>query len=326
MRLRGAAPVLWRGPGECQIGAEAGNAVVLSGMSAAEQRLIDRLDEGTDRLSLSRSARLSDLPLRRAHELVSMLREGGVLCEDPLPSAERDADDVLYWERLCSPGGASARARRLGEARLAVLGRVDEGAPGVIAREAVALLAEAGVGSILVEDPSLDAALGESFPTTARRAPLRALPDLMLTVEPHLIDPVRARSLARADAPHLPVVVREVSVRVGPLLEPGRELCAACLDLHEQDADPRWPAVATQERGLPAPRIERLLAHQAAGLVARTVLEVLAGGPGQWAGRSLEISGTEPLGLERRWQPHPECACAALQPVCSRTMARTASE
>ncbi|WP_159626336.1 thiamine biosynthesis protein ThiF [Actinomyces sp. zg296] len=313
MRLRGASPVLWRGPGECQIGAEAGNAIVLTGMSAAEQRLIDRLDEGIDRVSLSRSARLAGLPLRRAHELVGRLREAGMLHEEPFPGGGRKADDLLYWERLRSPGGASARARRLGEARLAVLGRFDDGAPGLIAREATALLAEAGVGTVLAEDPALDAAVAQSFPTTARRAPLRAVPDLMLTVEPHLIDPIRARSLARADAPHLPVVVREVSVRVGPLLEPGRALCAACLDLHERDADPRWPVVATQERGLPAPRIERLLAHQASGLVARTVLEALADGPGTWAGRSLEISGAEPLGLERQWLPHPECACAALE-------------
>ena len=64
MRLRGASPVLWRGPGECQIGAESGNAVVLTGMSTAEQRLIDSLDQGVDRVSLSRSARLADLPLR----------------------------------------------------------------------------------------------------------------------------------------------------------------------------------------------------------------------------------------------------------------------
>ncbi|WP_017177090.1 hypothetical protein [Actinomyces timonensis] len=313
MRLRGASPVLWRGPGECQIGAESGNAVVLTGMSTAEQRLIDSLDQGVDRVSLSRSARLADLPLRRANELVVMLREGGMLREGPLPSGEREADDLLYWERLRSPGGATARARRLGEARLAVLGGPIGGSPGVIAREALLLLAEAGVGTLLAEDPSLDAAVAESFPTTARRAPLRAIPDLLLTIEPHLIDPVRARSLARAEAPHLPVVVREVSVRVGPLLEPGRALCAACLDLYERDADPSWPAVATQERGLPAPRIERLLVHQAAGLVARTVLEVLTDGREAWRGRSLEVSGIEPLGVERQWQAHPECACAALE-------------
>ena len=101
-------------------------------------------------------------------------------------------------------------------------------------------------------------------------------------------------------------------MRVGPLLAPGSPPCATCLDLQERDADPQWPAVATQLRLLAPPPTETLLLHQAAALAARAVTEVLSGRGQRWAGRSVEISGVEAVGVERLWTPHSECLCSAL--------------
>ena len=43
MRVRGNTPVLWRGQGESQLGAEPGTALVLTGLSHREQQFLDRL-------------------------------------------------------------------------------------------------------------------------------------------------------------------------------------------------------------------------------------------------------------------------------------------
>ena len=31
-----------------------------------------------------------------------------------------------------------------------------------------------------------------------------------------------------------------------------------------------------------------------------------------WSRHSVELSGADPLGLRRRWSPHPECLCSEL--------------
>lgn len=147
-------------------------------------------------------------------------------------------------------------------------------------------------------------------PPVRTRMPLGTRPHLVLTVEGHLIEPVRARGLAVAEVGHLPVVVREVSVRVGPFLGPDSPPCATCLDLWERDVDPQWPAVATQLRLMAPPQTESLLIHQAAALAARAATDVLTGCDRRWRGRSVEVSGVEAVGLERLWAPHPECLCS----------------
>ena len=148
------------------------------------------------------------------------------------------------------------------------------------------------------------------FPGTDTGAPLDTIPDLTLTLDPHVIDPVRARTLAQAGARHLPGTLREVSVRVGPLFEPDRPVCHDCLDLWEADADACWPAIATQARLLPEPVLERLLLHQCAALAVRAALDCLGDAPDRWRAVSTELSADEPLGVERRWSPHPRCLCS----------------
>ncbi|MCW2830786.1 MAG: hypothetical protein JWP31_1478, partial [Aeromicrobium sp.] len=45
---------------------------------------------------------------------------------------------------------------------------------------------------------------------------------------------------------HLPVVIDEDQVRIGPLVRPGRTPCMSCHDLHRTDWDPAWPALVHQ--------------------------------------------------------------------------------
>ncbi|WP_103062585.1 thiamine biosynthesis protein ThiF [Actinomyces qiguomingii] len=301
MRIRGQSPVLWRAPGESQIGAEPGHALILSGLTSGEQLLLDRLPDEIRPAGIYRAARWSRVPLERARAIVSDLCEAGVIDSSPDPP---DNADTLYWDRLSTD--PSERAGMLRAASVALLGG------GELARDIIRLLVEAGVPTILPDDDALADWATNLSAAVHTRAPLNLRPDVVVSLQGHVIDPVPSRDLAREGISHLPVVVREVSVRVGPLVAENSPVCTTCLDLWERDADPCWPALATQLRLLPAPVIERLLLHQAAALAARAVLDVVTGRGSQWEGRSVELSATDAVGVARRWRPHPECLCLQL--------------
>ena len=182
------------------------------------------------------------------------------------------------------------------------------------------------------KDGGLEPLLSARFPALRTRAPLRTRPDVMVTVDAHVVEPLLARRLAQEGIIHLPVVVGEAGVRVGPVLGSGGP-CSTCLELWERDADPCWPALATQMRTLPMPDVERLVLHESAALAARAVVDTLLGqappvedaaggcsGTGDptggsalwWATHSVEVDGRDPLGRRRAWQRHPECLCSQL--------------
>src|SRR5690606_8488704 len=115
------------------------------------------------------------------------------------------------------------------------------------------------------------------------------------------------RSLQR-DLPHLPIVVDDAAVTVGPLVDPGASACLHCAALHRRDADPAWPAIAAQlvHRAPPAPHPVRTAA--AVPHAARIVATALPGAGEQ--GRELRISVDGEQLSERPIAPHPECRCA----------------
>ena len=82
MRVRGQSPVLWRRVGQSQIGTEPGHAVVLDGLSPQEQQLLDRLPPDLSPGDVYQVARWSEVPVARAHQILSALDEAGVLTRD----------------------------------------------------------------------------------------------------------------------------------------------------------------------------------------------------------------------------------------------------
>ncbi|WP_127841663.1 hypothetical protein [Actinomyces wuliandei] len=326
MRIRGYSPVLWRRQGESQIGAEAGHATVLTGLSQQEQHLLDRLPATLETGSVYHAARHTQVPVARAREILQDLERRGTLVRGA--RSELGSPDSIYWERLRP--GSRKRSTVLSSSTIAVYGS------GPLLQEAALWLAEAGVGTILSAAPDradgADQVLAARFPAVRTRAPLGTRPDLVLTVDSHVVEPLQARHLAQEGLPQLPVVVREVSVRVGPVLGSPSGPCATCLDLWERDADPCWPALATQMRTLPPPQTERLLLHQAAALAARAATDSLLAGAAQhprtpatsvdadgapgpppsvdWDSTGVELSGPEPTGTARRWSRHEECLCS----------------
>lgn len=109
------------------------------------------------------------------------------------------------------------------------------------------------------------------------------------------------------DVPHLPVVVSESAVTAGPLVEPGDGPCLHCVHLARVDADPAWPALATQLLGREPRKMPPLEVAEAAALVARRVLARLAGTRERGMSWRVDATGVS----ERVWGRHPECRCAA---------------
>lgn len=344
VRLRDGLTVLWRSPGEAQIGLDPRCGVIVTGLSDGEQRLLDRLvaargAEPTAGDLEQEGARL-EVPAASTRHLLDVLGRAGVLAPTGRAAARRvvadpgaRAADVAYWTRLRpdadGPGVVAARDRKV--AAVLGLGRL-----GMLTATG---LAAAGVGTVLLADPdpvtAEDVAPGGFGPqhvgqprqeagidvlrsTTPRvrtTAPPRTRPDLAVVVGHGAADPVQVRPLLREDVPHLAVVVGEVDVAVGPLVVPGDGPCLQCLDLHRSDADDRWPAVATQVTARPRDGEEASVAALAASVAVIEALAFLDGRASSTRGATLEVSAATPVPGLRRWSQHPDCGCAG--PIAS---------
>lgn len=142
--------------------------------------------------------------------------------------------------------------------------------------------------------------------------------DLMVLSDYLVADPRLVRDLHRHRVAHLPVRVRDGAGLVGPLVIPGRTSCLACADLHRQDRDPAWPAVAAQLRNTVGTADRATLLATAAlalGQISR-VIDAVRGaesvpdaGPPQALNATLEFDVHTGSVVTRRWTRHPLCSC-----------------
>jgi len=134
--------------------------------------------------------------------------------------------------------------------------------------------------------------------------------DLAVLVAEHVLAPHLHGVWLRRDVTHLPVVLTESAVHIGPMVEPGSGPCLLCLELHRRDEDSAWPAIAAQLLGRRAPAPSAVIIPDTAALVGRMVLERLAGRG--TAGVSVRIDEATGDRRESVWGVHPECGCSGL--------------
>ena len=162
------------------------------------------------------------------------------------------------------------------------------------------------------------------FVSATRAALLSAGLHDVTSTEPELLVIVSHGEVARSvyEKPtllgldHLPVVVDEDRVRIGPLVRPGRTPCVTCHDLHRSDWDPAWAAIVPQlGRRPPLVRpaaLAGLTLHAAAVEVAAEVVAALDGEPLRTVGRCLVVG---PRHDQRATWPvafHHRCSCDLL--------------
>ncbi len=134
-------------------------------------------------------------------------------------------------------------------------------------------------------------------------------PDLAIIVGHGVLAPELHSVWLRRDVTHVPVVITDSAVHVGPIIEPGEGPCLRCLELHRRDRDPAWPAIASQLLSRPPGTTSPTLVAEAAAALCRLVLERLETGAS--AVQSLRLETTGERGVYS-WSEHPDCGCRGI--------------
>lgn len=339
LRLRPGTRVLDRGDGEVQLGTDPRWALVVGGLTQAEAAW---LCEGAARrhVSLDRAARRFAVTEARRAEITRLLAGCGYLLPPAPPPPGRTtapaggaADAAaLAALRPDGVGGATLVARARRTVAVSGLGRLGA----VLALH----LATAGIGTLVLDDRSpvqtTDTGLGgfrqgdvgapreralrdmlaERHPGTVVVHELDGEPDVVVVVEADVVQPERYARLLGVAVPHLPVVVREADVVLGPFVLPGRSACVGCWARHATDDDARWPVLAQALRERSEDRAqETTLAALAAALAGGQVVALLDGLRPVAVGATIEVALPEALPRVRPVQPHAGCGCTGLAPV-----------
>jgi bacteriocin biosynthesis cyclodehydratase domain-containing protein len=294
---------LWRDRTTLQLGTDPARAVVLEFIDPAAARMLELLDGTRTETALLAEASAAGVPAERAREILSTLREAGVLVEANalFPRGLSEADrHRLYAEAaaLALFGAANGRTpaavlRRRAAAGVLVTGRDPLAGP------ISAALRAAGVGHVWLTSADRIPAQEGHAPTLVVQLGSERRPAALA-----------ARSYARRGLPLLAVTTRDGAVVVGPLVPPSGSPCLRCLDLYRADRDPAWPALAAQlatgRAGPPACAATTALAG--AAYAAGEALAYLDGRSPDTRGATVEI--TAPAQARRRtWAPHPGCDC-----------------
>ncbi|CAN5237722.1 hypothetical protein BH09ACT5_BH09ACT5_19810 [soil metagenome] len=141
-------------------------------------------------------------------------------------------------------------------------------------------------------------------------------PALAIIAAQYVLPPELHALWLRRDVPHLPVVMGDAAVTVGPVIEPGDGPCLLCLELHRRDLDGAWPAIAAQLLGRRSRAETPVLVMEGAAAASRLALERLAAGAG--AAASLRIYAATGRREVRNWQAHPECGCRGIAHLMGR--------
>lgn len=200
-----------------------------------------------------------------------------------------DAGLALIAAESGRPGAERALLRRV---RRLLLPDVETAPPPRVAVHGTGVAAEA-----------IARVLG-SVPADARRDV-----DLAVLVADWVVSPADAGAWLRRDLPHLPVVLSDGIAAIGPLVVPGRTACLHCVHRARTDADPAWPAIATQLLDRAAPALDPLAVAAVAVAVGRMVRAAVAGEVPPGEVRDLDWRSGR---VRRRAAgPHPECGCGA---------------
>lgn len=329
-------------------------SVVLDGLTGPDKHLIRLLAEGTDETESVLAGRCGLLPAR-ADYLLRMLEP--VLIK-PLAAksslsglrSDRLGPDVNQWSAAYELNAAPLMERRSRAAVLITgLGRTGS----TIAQS----LAAAGVGTLLLEDHYLVSAsdvgagsfrlcdIGMSRPAAVRRQIHHIDPtvqahalhragaggkeasfftlDLVIHVANDITDEQLQAELMHKDQPHLPVVLRDRDVLIGPLVVPGHTACIGCVDRHRGDQDPQWAGICRTMRTrasieAEAPPEESATALFAAGSAVLQSLLLIDGvnRPSGWS-MVTQLRTADGSSTTHSYEPHPACGCTNQTPATS---------
>jgi len=278
LRLDPRYPLVWRSPDTIQLGVDH-PVLRVRVPGPGLEGVIDALRSGVPRAGAVMLGGRGGATAESVHALLAELRP--VLLDDRRPAV--------------SP----ARPRRW----VSVDGR------GTTAARLRAFLDDLGLEAHDLDDGG---GTGDVLPGAEADAAAPAATQLAVIIGRFAIEPARYRRWLNRDVPHLPVVFGDREVRIGPLVEPGRGPCLFCLEQARVDADPAWPAMASQLTHRPAPTESPRRGLEVAVRVAGIVQDRVLSGRSELAGVSLSIDAASGRITRRAHRPHERCACRAL--------------
>lgn len=260
--------------------------------------------ESTDTLRVGfeqAEVRLRD-PSPRQQRFISLLQRG--LLTSDLPSASRKT-------------GVPARERA---ALLDALAPVLQRIPAKSSKTADETAEHTGRGSTIVE------IIGDGgFAAMLRAGFLRAgfevsdasdgTPAFTVLVERFICSAAKAQHLLICEVPHLPVLLTDRSMVIGPLIMPQGAPCLACVELQEAEEDPLRSTLAAQLLGVRPAAESPACAEVAAALCASLIRQQRLGIPDLCQARlRFPVRGGVPgtVATVERIVPHRECACVTL--------------
>ena len=126
----------------------------------------------------------------------------------------------------------------------------------------------------------------------------------------YVIPPWRHGPWLRRDIPHLPIVFGDAGAEIGPFVD-GDGPCLRCLSLARTDADPAWPALATQLDTLPPASEPTLLSAQVASIAAGWLDAAVRSGDRSHASTSVHVDPSGRISSTLH-SPHGMCGCRGL--------------
>lgn len=306
MQLRHGTAVIRRAPGTVQVGTDWGRELVLSELTATQEEWL---------LALGRAAMLSSFPYAAAVPappppagtlaLQIALRQAGYAL--PRPAMEPRIIFQGLESVICDGIDMALSTGTIGVLNL------QDGRP--YGRDLVGKLGPQGLGS--TREAGVGAYFESLYPWIARSTSQAC--DLTILTSARSLDHGALGRLVASDEWHLPVLVGERGVLVGPLVIPGRSACARCLALHLSGRDPEYAAAELSVADQPLPR--PLAAMQAR--VTLVLTRFLTDFSLFWRGRRSVNPPSPPLlgtvisiladgsAVEHSLPPHPECGCVA---------------
>lgn len=321
-RIRPGLRLLYRCPGEIQVGLDPRHATVIRGLPESVIRAVGTLAGHRTTGDLLDAVGPDEAGRSALRDLLVALTARGLV---------QDAEAVPTPSRLLGEQAAGRHPATRRDMSIAVHGN------GRLAVAIACLLAGAGVGRVHVaasgrvqpEDTGTgyhtdDVGRGRS---AAARDALRRVdatvatarfdsrrpPDLVLLTDAVVPDPELVALLFADDQPHLTVHVRDGVGIVGPLVVPGQTSCLRCADLRRSQVDQCWPRIATQLAGH-AQLADVACTQATAGFAAAQALDALTWSqsahtrPATW-NASVEIDPFSATTRHRAWPPHPGCPC-----------------